>query len=202
MITCTGSIALDTTRTREQTIERALGGAAAFFSYSASFFSPTRLVAVVGDDFPQAHWNLLKGKGIDLKGVERRGKTFFIDWNYSADGRERTTNCIELNCLADFKPSVPEEWRDSEIVYLGTIPPSQQLKMLDQMRAPKLALMDTIEYYIENDLSNLKKTIAAVDAVLVNDGEARKYSRQTELRKAAEAILDQGPRMVLIKKGS
>ncbi len=201
MIICTGSIALDTTRTPFAVYERALGGAASFFSYCASYFAPTKLVGIVGDDFPSEHWQLLEKKGVGMEGVQRKGKTFFIDWNYEYDLHTRKTNILQLNCLAGFKPKVPKEWSKAPFVYLGTMPPSSQLELLEQVKKPNFSLMDTIEYYIDEDRKALDRTIANVDGVLLNDVEARKYAKTPNLFKAAKDILDRGPKLVLIKKG-
>ncbi|MBI2445867.1 sugar kinase [Candidatus Micrarchaeota archaeon] len=201
MIISTGSIALDTTRTPFQTIERALGGAASFFSYCATYFSPVRLVGVVGEDFPAEHWKLLQDKGIDLAGVKKEGRTMFCDWNYHHDLHTREYNKLELNSLASFKPTVPMNWTKTPYVYLGTTLPEQQLSILKQVRNPSFTLMDTIEYYIDHDRKNLDEVIAKVDCVLLNDVEARKYANSANLIKAAKYVLDKGPKMVLIKKG-
>ncbi len=201
MIVCTGSIALDTTRTPFAVFERQLGGAGAFFSYSASFFTDAKLVGAVGDDFPKEHAEALSARGVDLSGVVRGGKTFFLDWNYGHDLQARTYNALELNCLENFEPVVPDAWKKAPFVYLGTTFPSQQLSLLKQMDAPVFSLMDTIEYYIDTDRDNLDAAIAAVDGVLMNEIEARKYADTPNLVKAAKFILDKGPKLVLIKKG-
>lgn len=201
MIVCTGSIALDTTRTPFAVYERQLGGAGSFFSYCASFFSKTHLVGCVGGDFPEEHRALLADRGVALDGVQTRGKTFFIDWNYGFDLQNRTTNKLELNCMADFEPVVPDAWKRQPFLYLGTLPPKQQLSVLAQMESPQFSMLDTIDFYIENDRTSLDKTISAVDAVLLNDVEARMLADTPNLVKAAKYVLDQGPKLVLIKKG-
>ncbi|MBI4361341.1 sugar kinase [Candidatus Micrarchaeota archaeon] len=201
MIVCTGSIALDTTRTPFAVYERQLGGAASFFSYGASFFSKTHLVGCVGDDFPVEHWRFLEKKGVAMDGVQKGGKTFFVDWNYGFDLQARTTNKLELNCMQDFKPVVPKAWRGHDFVYLGTLPPKQQLSVLEQMEDPKFSMLDTIEFYIQNDRRNLDRVVSAVDSVLLNDVEARMLADTPNLVKAAKYVLDLGPKLVLIKKG-
>ncbi|MBI5036329.1 sugar kinase [Candidatus Micrarchaeota archaeon] len=201
MIICTGSIALDTTRTPFKTMERELGGAASFFSYCSSFFVSTNIVGIVGEDFPEKHWTLLKGKGIGLDGVQRKGKTFFVDWTYGYELYDRKVNKLELNCLEGFEPKVPDAWKKAEYVYLGTAPPEQQIRVLEQVDAPKFSLLDTIEHYVQNDRSALKKALGMVDGVLVNEGEARRYAKTPNLMKAARVILDEGPKIVIIKKG-
>ena len=201
MIIATGSIALDTTRTPFQTIENALGGNGAFFAYCSTYFTATRLVGVVGEDFPAEHWKLLSDKGIDMAGVKKQGKTFFCDWNYHHDLHTREYNKLELNALADFQPVVPMNWQKTPYVFLSAVPAYQQLSVLKQVKSPAFTLMDTLEYYIENDRKNLDEVIARVDAVLLNDVEARKYANSANLIKAAKFILSKGPKMVLIKKG-
>ncbi|MBI5226409.1 sugar kinase [Candidatus Micrarchaeota archaeon] len=201
MIIATGSIALDTTRTPFQTIEKALGGAGSFFSYCSSFFTPTRLVGVVGEDFPAQHWKLLQDKGIDLAGVKKEGLTMFCDWNYHHDLNTRDYNKLELNSLLTYRPVVPITWTKTPYLYLGTTVPEQQLSVLKQVKNPLFTLMDTIEYYIDHDRKNLDEVMAKVDAVLLNDVEARKYANTPNLVKAAKYVLDRGPKMVIIKKG-
>ena len=201
MILCTGSIALDTTRTPFRTIEKALGGAGSFFSYCSSFFAPTKLVGVVGHDFPENYRKLLENKGIDLSGVKVQGKTMFVDWNYDYELYSRKTNVLELNALADFKPDVPKEWRKNPFVYLGTVPPEQQMAVLKQMESPKFTLLDTIDFYIQTKKSEITRAFSNANAVLINEAEARLFARTPNLFKAARTIQDLGPSVVIIKKG-
>ncbi|MBU1197189.1 sugar kinase [Candidatus Micrarchaeota archaeon] len=197
----TGSIALDTTRTPFKTMKRVLGGAATYFSLSASHFCPVALIGVVGKDFPQAHWKLLESRHIDLQGVQRvKGKTMFFDSEFSYDYYARKTHATELNVYAHFDPVVPDSLRKTPFLYLGTLEPAKQLKMLENCR-PRFALMDTIEFYIETQKPALRKVMAKVDGMVLNDIEARMLCKSPNLFECASTIQEWGPELVVIKKG-
>jgi sugar/nucleoside kinase (ribokinase family) len=204
-ILCAGSIALDTTRTPFATAERVLGGAASYFSYSASFFSPVSLVSIVGNDFPKEHWDFLaKRTGLDLAGVQRSAseKTFFYDSSFGYDLGGRTTNETQLNSLATFNPVVPNSAAEnSRFVYLATMPPQKQLAVLKSVKNCGFSAMDTIEFYINTEREALLKTIAAVDCLVLNDAEVRLLTKESNLLKAGKKIWDMGPKVVVIKKG-
>lgn len=203
-ITCSGSIALDTTRTPFKTVENVLGGAVSYFSISASFFSKVYVNGIVGTDFPQEYWELLK-KHSDLAGVQKKeGKTFHYDCTYSFDFYHRQTNLTELNVLADFKPKVTEEAKNSEFVYLATMPPLSQRDVLKQVTNKKLSFMDTIEFFIDKQngfYSELLETISMVDGLILNDSEARKLTNETNLVKCINKITELGPEIIILKKG-
>ena len=200
-ITCSGSIALDTTRTPFKTVENVLGGAASYFSLAAGFFAKTYIVGVVGSDFPEKYWQLLHGKA-DMSGVQRKnGKTFHYDSTFSFDLYQRQANKTELNVLGDFEPKLDGESAKSEFIYLATMPPDKQLAVLNQAKNKKLAFMDTIEHYIKNEQDSLLKTLTAVDGVVLNDAEARMLTKETNLVKCGKEIDNLGPRIVIIKKG-
>lgn len=200
-ILCSGSIALDTTRTPSHTAERVLGGAASYFSYSASFFSPVSVVTAVGGDFPQKYWDFLS-KRVNLSGVQRieGAKTFFYDSSFDKDLGARKTNATELNVLGDYDPMVPAKLSKPSVLYLATMPPGKQGKVIGQTK-PSLIFLDTIEYYIENNLAELKQVIARVDGIVLNDAEARQLSGTTSLVKAGAALGKLGPKVVIVKKG-
>jgi len=201
-ITCSGSIALDTTRTPFKTVENVLGGAAAFFSMAASFFAPVHAVSVVGADFPDEYWKLLEKSKINMDGVQKKpGKTFHYDCSYSFDLYQRFANKTDLNVLGEFEPVVPESARKSEFVYLATMPPEKQLDVLRQVDGRKLAFMDTIEFYIRGSSEALLKTMAEVDGVILNDAEARMLAEEPNLVKCGRKISKLGPSITIIKKG-
>ncbi len=201
MIICTGSIALDTTRTPFRTVERVLGGSASYFSVSASFFDRVGVVSAVGEDFPLEYWTLLAEKGVDLTGVQRaKGETLFFDSSFDYDLHDRRTNELRLNVLANFKPIVPASFKKADVLFLATNAPETQLHVLQQVNA-KITLMDTIEYYIENDLRNLLEVVKRVDGVVLNDVEARMLAQTPNLVTAGKKIAGMGPEIVLIKKG-
>lgn len=201
MILCAGSIALDTTRTPFKTVQRVLGGAATYFSLSASHFAPVALVGAVGKDFPAEHWKLLQSRGLDLRGVQRlEGKTMFFDSEFSYDFYARKVHATELNVYAHFSPEVPEALRKTDYLYLGTLEPHNQLRILQECR-PKFAVMDTIELYIEKHPEELKKVIAEVDGIILNDIEARMLCKKASLFECARQIRAWGAPLVVIKKG-
>ncbi|MEH6657959.1 PfkB family carbohydrate kinase [Leeuwenhoekiella marinoflava] len=182
-----------------------LGGAGTFIGLAASNFDVDQaIVSVVGSDFPQEYIDLLKNKGINMEGLEvvEDGKTFFWKGRYHNDLNSRDTLITELNTLADFNPVVPEDYKDAEIVMLGNLHPLVQLSVLDQMnKKPKLAILDTMNFWIDSALEDLKKVIARVDVITINDEEARQLSGEYSLVIAAKKISEMGPRFVVIKKG-
>ncbi|HZS38724.1 MAG TPA: PfkB family carbohydrate kinase [Polyangia bacterium] len=197
-----GSVAFDTIETRGQRHEKVLGGSASFFSTAASYFTPVKLVAVVGDDFPEEHTRFLAGRGIALDGLERaRGKTFHWSGRYSDDLAHRTSLATDLNVFADFKPRLPESWRESELLFLGNIHPSLQLDVLSQLRRPRLVAMDTMNFWIEGEPQALAQVLERVDLLVINDEEARQLSQEHNLPRAARAIRAMGPKTVIVKRG-
>ncbi|HEA29405.1 MAG TPA: sugar kinase [Leeuwenhoekiella sp.] len=184
---------------------RILGGAATFIGLSASQFDiDSAIVSIVGEDFPQKNIDLLKDKDINMDGLEivKGGKTFFWKGKYHNDLNTRDTLVTELNTLADFEPKVPQAYKDAEIVMLGNLHPLVQLSVLQQMDAkPKLAILDTMNFWMDSALEDLKKVIAEVDVITINDEEARQLSGEYSLVTAARKIHEMGPRFVVIKKG-
>lgn len=204
MILCTGSIAFDTTRTPFKTVERALGGAATYFSLAARFYSPVGVVSAVGSDFGEAQWKQLALPGIDWSGVQRVAgeKTFFFDSSFSYDLNSRKANKTEENVLAEFEPLAPPGMAEkAEFVYLATLRPEKQLKLLRQVGVRRLCVLDTIEHYIKNDLQELEQVISQVDGIVLNDAEARMIAQTPNLLKAGKTILEKGPTLLVIKKG-
>lgn len=182
-----------------------LGGAGTFIGLAASQFElDSAIVSIVGDDFPQEYMDILDEKGINLEGLEivKGGKTFFWKGRYHNDLNSRDTLITELNTLADFNPKVPENYKDSDIVMLGNLHPLVQLSVLDQLNnKPKLAILDTMNFWMDNALEDLKKVIARVDVITINDEEARQLSGEYSLVVAAQKIHEMGPKFIVIKKG-
>jgi len=197
-----GSVAYDTVETPFGKAERVLGGSASFFSVAASFFVPVSLVGVVGDDFGEAQLRAFRGRDIDLEGLERvPGKTFHWGGTYSFDLNARETIFTHLNVFESFKPKIPARYRQSEHVFLGNIDPVLQRDVLDQVERPKLVACDTMNFWIEGKPDELRKTLARVDVLLINDAEARQLSGEWNIVKAARAIRAMGPRVLVLKKG-
>ena len=197
-----GSVAYDTVETPFGRAEKVLGGSASFFSVAASFFAPVNLVAVVGDDFSEKAMSAFQGRPVDLEGLERTaGKTFHWQGKYSYDLNSRETVCTDLNVFEFFKPRIPDRYRRSEHVFLGNIDPVLQRQVLDQVERPLLVACDTMNFWISGKPEELKRTLAAVDILLINDAEARQLSGEWNIVKAARAIRAMGPHTLVIKKG-
>ncbi len=198
-----GSIALDTVKTPFGQVKDALGGAATYSSYAASFFAKSGVVGVVGSDFPLQHLKLLEQKGIDTSGVEiySKGKTFRWSGYYEFDMNEAKTVSTDLGVFADFRPSLPQSYRNADYVFLANIDPQLQLEVLSQVKKPKLVLLDTMNYWISNKKQQLLEVIRKVDILLLNDSEARQLFGTPSLVKAASAALRLGPSHIIIKKG-
>jgi sugar/nucleoside kinase (ribokinase family) len=197
-----GSVAYDTVETPFGRAEKVLGGSASFFSVAASFFTPVNLVAVVGDDFGEAALSAFQGRPIDLEGLERaKGQTFHWAGKYSFDLNARETVSTDLNVFEFFQPRIPDRYRQSEHVFLGNIDPVLQRDVLDQVDRPRLVACDTMNFWISRKPEELRRTLAAVDVLLINDAEARQLSGEWNVVKAARAIRAMGPKTLVIKKG-
>jgi sugar/nucleoside kinase (ribokinase family) len=197
-----GSVALDSVKTPFGEKEKILGGSATHFSVSASLFTGVRLVAVVGRDFPQEHVEFLENRGIDLEGLQiAPGKTFQWVGEYTENLNEAITLETHLNVFADFQPTLPESYRSSSFVFLGNIDPELQLNVLQQVQSPKFVACDTMNFWIEGKPEALWQTLKHVDALLINDGEARLLAGESNLVKAARIILREGPKTLIVKRG-
>jgi sugar/nucleoside kinase (ribokinase family) len=197
-----GSVALDSLETPFGRREDVLGGSAAYFSICASYFGPTRVVAVVGEDFPEEHLSFLSSRRVDLAGLARRpGRTFRWRGRYDFDLNTAHTLDTQLNVFAEFRPELPPHYRDSEYVFLGNIDPDLQRAVLDQVRAPRLVACDTMNFWISSKRESLLKTLRRVDMLFVNDAEARQLAEEHNVVKAARRILSFGPRAVVVKRG-
>ena len=201
MLTVFGSTALDTIRTPKKVLKDVLGGAATFAAISASFFTKPSLIAVVGEDFPKKYHNILKAR-LDLRGLSvLNGKTFRYDGKYDKTLSVRKTLKTELNVLADFKPNVPEEYKKSDFVYLANNDPEQNAKIIKEFDNVKFSMCDTIEFWITTKRNAVIKMMKSVDAVVINDEEARLLTKEQNLITCAKKIMDWGPKYIVIKKG-
>ena len=198
-------MAYDALETPFDKVDKVLGGCATYIALAASQLNTKiGVVSIVGDDFESQHLDLLRDRGIDLSGVDiiEGEKTFFWSGRYHNDMNTRTTLATELNVLKQFDPKVPDAWKDSEIVLLGNLNPHNQAAVLDQLTAtPKLIVMDTMNYWMDNFREPLDALIPRVDVLCINDEEARQLTAQSSLVKAAKQIQQQGPKFVIIKKG-
>jgi sugar/nucleoside kinase (ribokinase family) len=198
-----GSVAYDGVETPHGKVDRMLGGAATYISLAASYFTPARIVAVVGDDFAQEDVDLLASRQIDLSGMERvpGGKTFFWAGVYSTDMNDRTTLRTDLNVFADFNPKLPDSYRSEPYLLLGNIQPGLQKMVRSQMPGVKLTGGDTMNYWINDFRGQLLETLKEWDFLLINDSEARLLSGEYNLRRAATRIMEMGPHTLVIKRG-
>ena len=197
-----GSVAYDGVETPHGKVDRMLGGAATYIALAASYFTPVKIVAVVGDDFAREDVDLLSSRRIDLEGLERvAGKTFFWAGVYSADMNDRTTLRTDLNVFANFAPNLPASYRSAPYLLLGNIQPALQKSVRMQMNGLKLAGGDTMNYWINDFRAALLETLAEWDFLLINDSEARLLSGEQNLRRAAARVLQMGPHTLVIKRG-
>ena len=200
-----GTVAFDAIETPFGKTDKILGGAATFIGLSASHFNlQSAIVSVVGEDFPQEYLDLLTDRNIDISGLEvvKGGKTFFWSGKYHNDLNSRDTLITELNVLADFKPVVPQNFKNADVVMLGNLHPFVQSSVLDQMEVkPKLVVLDTMNFWMDCALPELLEVIKRVDVITINDEEARQLSGEYSLVKAAAKIHTMGPKFVVIKKG-
>ncbi len=198
-----GSMALDSVRTPVGNVQDALGGAADYSSVAAAFFAPIQLVGVVGDDFPQEHLDFLASRQIDLAGVQviPGGKTFRWAGYYDFDLNIAHTLDTQLNVFADFQPALPDAYKAAEYVFLANIDPELQLQVLSQVQKPKLTVCDTMNFWIDGKRDALIEVLKRVDIAFMNDAEARQLTGKLSVVKAAKALMEMGPKTVIIKKG-
>ena len=200
-----GTVAFDAIETPFGKTDKIVGGAATYISLAASFFSnKLKLVSVVGDDFPKDSIQMLKDHKVDTSGLQiKEGeKTFFWSGKYHNDMNSRDTVDTQLNVLENFDPILPEDFKDSEFLMLGNLVPSVQQKVLDQMtKRPKLIVLDTMNFWMDNCMSDLKTALKNIDVLTINDEEARQLSEEYSLVKAAKIIQKMGPKYLVIKKG-
>ena len=198
-----GSVALDSIETPAGKAERVLGGSAVYFSVAASYFTDVGLVAVIGRDFPEEHIGLLKERKIDLRGLIREsGLTFHWKGRYNGDLNEAESLETQLNVFETFRPLIPPEYQAVSFVFLANIDPELQLAVLKQVKRPRLTICDTMNFWIQGKEDALRETIKQVDILIINEGEARLLSRQSNVIRAYRTIASLGPKIVVIKKGS
>jgi cytidine kinase len=198
-----GSIAFDSLRTPFGEAVDELGGSATFFSVAASFFSPVRLVGVVGEDFPPAFRQVLDSRRIDTAGLQivPGGKTFRWKGSYKGAMNEATTEDVQLNVFGDFRPEIPKAWHDTRVVFLANGSPVTQASVLNQIAKPELVVADTMNLWIDIQKDALLALMKRIDGLVLNEGEARMLSGESNLIAAAQKILEWGPRFTVIKKG-
>ncbi len=200
----TGSIGIDTVETPHTRVDQVLGGSSVYFALAAALFSEVRMVGVVGEDFDMTLFDPLRAKGIDISGVEvRRGsKTFRWHAKYHADLNQRDTVSVELNVLAERGATIPPEFADSRFVFLANTHPALQRECAMRFPKAELIVCDTMNLWIENEPDELRRTLATVHGLVLNDGEARLFTGEANLVSAGRQILKMGPRFVVIKKGA
>jgi len=197
-----GSVAFDTVTTPFGEVREALGGSATHFSVSASFWSPVRLVAVVGEDFTDAHRQPLVDRKVDLAGLTTaKGRTFRWSGSYGDDLNSAHTLETQLNVFADFRPEIPHAWRDTPLLFLANIDPELQWDVLEQVRGAKLVAADTMNYWIDSKPEALRKLLGRVDVLLINDGEIRQLTGERNLNRAVAAVRRLGPQAIVVKRG-
>ncbi len=200
-----GSVAFDAIETPFGKTDKIVGGAGTFIALSSSFYvKDQRLVAVVGEDFPSEMIETLRSKGVNTEGLQiKKGeKTFFWSGKYHNDMNSRDTLITELNVLEHFDPIIPESYQGTEYVMLGNLSPQVQRQVIERLtKRPKLIAMDTMNFWMDIALDELKKTMSMVDVLIINDEEARQLSKEYSLVKAAKVIREMGPKYLIIKKG-
>lgn len=200
-----GTMAFDAIETPFGKVDRIVGGSATYVAYTATnFVNPVQQVSVIGEDFPQEELEELTRRGVDLTAVEKVAgkKSFFWSGRYHMDMNTRDTLVTDLNVLADFKPVIPPAYQGAEFLMLGNLDPQIQLSVIQQLHSrPKLVVMDTMNFWMEIAMPKLKEVLGKIDALLVNDSEARQLSGEYSLVKAARAIMEMGPKYLIIKKG-
>ena len=200
-----GTVAFDAIETPFGKTDKIVGGAASYIALASSYFTKEiNIVSVVGDDFPQEFMNTLKGQGVNLDGLQiKQGeKSFFWSGRYHNDMNSRDTLDTQLNVLADFNPIVPESYKNCEFLMLGNLMPVVQQKVLDQLpKRPKLIVLDTMNFWMDIAMPELMETLKGIDVLTINDSEARQLSGEYSLVKAAQKILNMGPKVLVIKKG-
>jgi len=196
-----GTIGIDDVKTPFGDHKGIIGGSASYACYAASFFARAGMVAITGKDMDKQYFDIMKGRGINLDGVQIKGKTFRWSGSYEFDMNEAKTHLTELNSLEEFSPKLPQSYKETDYVFLGNIHPSLQIQVIDQVKDPKLVVLDTMNFWIDSAKDQLIEAIKKVDVLLLNDGEARQLFETVSLVQAANKALKLGPRYVIIKKG-
>lgn len=201
-IVVVGSIAFDTIKTPFGQREKSLGGAANYFTVAAQFFGKVQMVGVIGEDFPHAHLDYLRSRGVDISGVEvMPGRSFHWHGEYGFDLSEAKTLQTELNVFEHFMPKLPAHYREAGTVFLANIDPDLQIHVLNQLKAPRIRALDSMNFWIERKNAELKKAISMIDILFINDAEIRALTGEHNIVKAARAAGKLGARIVVIKRG-
>jgi sugar/nucleoside kinase (ribokinase family) len=197
-----GSVAFDSIETPHGKVDHCLGGAATHFSLAASYFTPVRVIAVVGEDFTAQHEKVMTDRGIDTRGIERaKGLTFHWTGSYVGSLNEAKTLGTDLNVFETFEPKIPDAYKDSEYLFLANIDPVLQARVRSQMPGVKMVCGDTMNYWIADHRENLLKVLRGLDVLLINDGEAKMLSGESNLVRAAAKVMEMGPKILVVKHG-
>ena len=197
-----GSLGLDTLETPFERVERVLGGSAPYFALAAKLYTDVGIVAVIGDDYPEQHIEMLDKKGINLDGLQRSpGESFFWEGKYHYDMNTRDTIETKLGVFADFQPVLPESYRKAPYVFLANILPTLQMAVQEQVEKPKLVVLDSMNLWIETQKPQLSEAISRSTMITINDQEAREFAGTPNLLTAARSIMKLGPKAIVVKKG-
>jgi len=200
-----GTMAFDAIETPFGKIEKIVGGSATYVAYAASHLTqPIQQISIVGNDFPEDEMKELERRGVELAGVEiiKDKKSFFWSGKYHLDMNTRDTLITDLNVLADFDPKVPDAYQGSDFLMLGNLMPSLQISVINQLKKrPKLIVLDTMNFWMESAMPDLKTVLTMIDVLMINDSEARQLSGEFSLVKAARRVMEMGPKFLIIKKG-
>ncbi|HQW83440.1 MAG TPA: PfkB family carbohydrate kinase [Ferruginibacter sp.] len=204
-VICVGTMAFDAIETPFGKTDKIIGGSGTYVAYAASnFVTPVKQISIVGYDFPEDEMNELKKRGVELDGVEiiKDKKSFFWSGKYHLDMNSRDTLVTDLNVLEDFNPIIPDSYQGAAFLMLGNLMPKLQMSVIDQLKVrPKLIVLDTMNFWMDVAMDDLKAVLKKVDVLLVNDAEARQLSGELSLVKAAHEIMNMGPAFLIIKKG-
>lgn len=197
-----GSVGYDSISTPKGSRERILGGSANYFSMAASHYAQVRVVGVVGDDYQQEHRDWLESRGVDLRGLQQvHGQTFAWSGKYEKDMNEAITLATHLNVFENFHPAIPQEYRDSKVVFLANIDPVLQLQVLEQVKEPRIVAADTMNYWISSKRSDLLKVLERIDLLMINETEIRQLTGSWNTIQAAKEVRKMGPKTIVIKRG-
>ena len=201
-IVVVGSVGIDTIETPFGREEDVLGGSACYFSLAARNFTDVHMVSAVGDDFPPDYSEMLRSKGVDTEGIAiSAGETFRWEGRYDYDMKDPETVSVTLGVLGSFDPVVPEKSREADYLFLANTDPEIQMKVLEQVSSPRIVACDTMNFWIENKLQELKKLLGRVNILIINDSEARQLSEEPLVARAAKKIMDMGPEFLIVKRG-
>ncbi len=201
-IVVVGSVGIDTIETPFGREEDVLGGSACYFSLAARNFTDVHMVSAVGDDFPPDYSEMLRSKGVNTEGIAiSAGETFRWEGRYDYDMKDPETVSVTLGVLGSFDPVVPEKSRNADYLFLANTDPEIQMKVLEQVSSPRVVACDTMNFWIENKLQELKKLLGRVNILIINDSEARQLSEEPLMARAAKKIMDMGPEFLIVKRG-